>query len=120
MSEPGSPIEACQRDGAQVITFRDRILLDHVVIDRIERHLMGILRGHPGDRVIIDFTGVQALSSRMLSLLVNARGESAENGGTIELCNLSPTARKAFDVTRMADLFRVFEDRVSTPEDAGG
>ncbi len=40
MSEPGSPIEAQHCDGAEVITFRDRILLDHSVIDRIEQRLI--------------------------------------------------------------------------------
>ena len=120
MSEPGAAIEAHHRDGAEVITFRDSILLDHKVIDRIEQHLVAIVRQNPGGRVIIDFSGVQALSSRMLSVLVNAHGELATNDGTIELCNLSRTARKVFDVTHLADLFRIHEDQQSALEGAGG
>ncbi len=120
MSEPGSPIEAHHRDGAEVITFRDRILLDHSVIGRIEQHLAEIVRQNPGGRVIIDFAGVQALSSRMLSALVNAHGELATNDGTIELCNLSRAARKVFEVTHLADLFRIHEDQQAALEGAGG
>ncbi len=120
MSELGSPIQAHHRDGAEVITFRDRILLDHSVIDRIEQHLVEIVRQNPGGRVIVDFAGVQALSSRMLSVLVNARGELGANEGTIELCNLSRTARKVFDVTHLADLFRIHENRQAALEGAGG
>ncbi len=120
MSEPGSPIEAHHRDGAEVITFRDRILLDHSVIDRIEQHLAGIVRQNPGGCVIVDFAGVQALSSRMLSVLVNAHGQLAAGNGTIALCNLSRTARKVFDVTHLADLFRIHEDQQTALEGAGG
>jgi len=39
MSKPDSPIEAHHRGGADVITFRDRILLDHSVIDRIDKRV---------------------------------------------------------------------------------
>ena len=120
MSEPGSPIEAHHCDGAEVITFRDRILLDHNVIDRIEQHLAGIVRQNPGGRVIVDFAGVQALSSKMLSVLVNAHAGLATNDGTIEVCNLSRSARKAFDVTHLADLFRIHEDQQAALEGAGG
>ncbi len=119
MSEPGSPIEAHHRDGAEVITFRDRLLLDHNVIDRIEQHLAGIVGQNPGGCLIIDFAGVQALSSRMLSVLVNAHGELATNDGTIALCNLSRTARKVIDVTHLADLFRIHENQQAALEGAG-
>ncbi len=120
MSEPGSPIEAHHRDGAEVIIFRDRILLDHDVIDRIEQHLVGIVRQNPGSRLIVDFAGVQALSSKMLSVLVNVHGGLSTNDGTIELCNLSRTARKVFEVTHLADLFRIHEDQQAALEGAGG
>ncbi len=40
MPEPGAPIEAHRRGGAEVITFRDRILLDLSVIDRIEKRFI--------------------------------------------------------------------------------
>ncbi len=120
MSEPGSPIEAHHRNGAEVITFRDRILLDHNVIDRIEQHLVAIVHQSPSGRVIIDFAGVQALSSRMLSVLVNTHSQLATNDGTIELCNLSRTARKVFDVTHLADLFRIHDDQQAALEGADG
>ncbi len=49
-----------------------------------------------------------------------AQLEAYHRDGVNELRNLSRTARKVFDVTHLADLFRIHEDQQAALEGAGG
>lgn len=113
MTTPGSPIEVQHIDGAEVVSFRDHLLLDAGVIEQIEEYFKGLTCGRPEGRLVIDFANVQALSSKMLGVLVTAHNELCKQDGKIALANLHSTLQKLLQVTRLSELFSMYPDRES-------
>ena len=60
-------------------------------------------------KLIVDFVGVEDLSSLMLGLLVKLRKKMAGKEGQLVLCGLSPNLRKFFDETMLGQLFKTRE-----------
>ena len=68
------------------------------------------LADRPGCRkLIVDFVGVEDLSSLMLGLLVKLHKKLAGRKGQLVLCGLSPNLRKFFDETMLGQLFQIKE-----------
>ncbi len=116
MTTPGSPIEIQQIDGARVVSFRDHLLLDAGVIEQIEEHFKSLTRDAPAGGLVVDFANVQALSSKMLGVLVTAHNELGKQNGKIALCNLHRTLQDLLRMTRLSDLFITYPDRESAIE----
>ncbi len=116
MTRLGSPIEVQHVGGAEVVAFRDHLLLDAGVIEQIEEHFKSLTCRYPEGRLVIDFTNVQALSSRMLGVLVTAHNELRKKDGKIALANLHGTLQKMLRVTRLSDLFSIYPDQKSAIE----
>ncbi len=89
------------------------------VIEQIEEHFKSLTRGRPEGRLVVDFANVQALSSKMLGVLVTAHNELSEQDGKISLSNLHRTLQKLLQVTRLSDLFKIYPDRESAIEGIG-
>ena len=86
------------------------------VIEQIEEHFKSLTRGRPEGRLVIDFANVQALSSKMLGVLVTAHNELSEQDGTIALSNLHRTHQKLPPAARLSDLSKISPDRASATE----
>ena len=113
MTRLGSPIEVQHIGGAEVVSFRDHLLLDAGVIEQIEHHFKGLTRRRPAGRLVIDFANVQALSSRMLGVLVTAHNELSKQDGKIAHSSLRGTLQNLLQVTRLSELFSIYPDRRS-------
>ncbi len=113
MTRLGSPIEVQHVGGAEVVSFRDHLLLDAGVIEQIEEHFKSLTHRRPRGMLVVDFANVQALSSRMLGVLVTAHNELSKQDGKIALANLHGPLQKILQVTRLSDLFSVYPDRES-------
>jgi anti-sigma B factor antagonist len=61
-----------------------------------------------GDRVVLDFSGVDYISSVGLRVLMLAARQSREQGGTIVVAALQPVVREIFDISRFSMVFECF------------
>jgi anti-anti-sigma factor len=61
-----------------------------------------------GDRLILDLSGVDYISSVGLRLLMLAARQSREQGGTIVVAALQPVVREIFDISRFNLVFQCF------------
>jgi len=68
--------------------------------DAIEPHL------GPGQRVVLDLSGVTFMDSSCLAVLEQARTTLTEDGGSLILRNPSKAARHLLSVTGMSKLFQ--------------
>ena len=69
--------------------------------DAIEPHL------GPGQRVVLDLSGVSFMDSSCLKVLVQARTTLTADGGSMILRNPSDAARRVLTATGLAELFDI-------------
>lgn len=61
-----------------------------------------------GDRLVLDFSGVDYISSVGLRALMLAARQAREQGGTIVVAALQPVAREIFNISRFNLVFECF------------
>lgn len=91
----------------EVLTVR---VTEGPVIDSIQQQLNNLLDEDAGQRVVVDLSRVEIMSSAMLSVLVQAYRHLAESSGRLVLCGLKPPVVKVFEITRLDQLFRLEAD----------
>ena len=91
----------------EVLTVR---VTEGPVIDSIQQQLNNLLDEDAGQRVVVDLSRVEIMSSAMLSVLVQAYRHLAESSGRLVLCGLKPPVAKVFEITRLDQLFRLEDD----------
>jgi len=72
----------------------------------LDQHIEGCRSG--GDRLILDFTKVDYISSVGLRVLMLAAKQIREQGGTIVVAALQPVVREIFEISRFNLVFRCF------------
>ena len=65
------------------------------------------------DRVVLNFSGVDFLSSTGIALIVGLLARSRKDGRKISSCGLSDHYREIFEITRLADFMRIYPDERS-------
>jgi anti-anti-sigma factor len=61
-----------------------------------------------GDRLVLDFSGVDYISSVGLRVLMLAARQSREQGGIIVMAALQPVVREIFEISRFNVVFECF------------
>jgi anti-sigma B factor antagonist len=61
-----------------------------------------------GDRVVLDFSGVDYISSVGLRVLMLAARQSRAQGGTLVVASLQPVVREIFEISRFSMVFECF------------
>ena len=61
-------------------------------------------------RVILNFSGVDYLSSTGIALIVGILARSRKEGRQVSASGLSDHYREIFEITRLADFMRIFPD----------
>jgi anti-anti-sigma factor len=69
-------------------------------------HLAACAAGR--DRVVIDMTGVEYISSVGLRVLMLASKQAKAQGGPLAVCGLQPVVREIFEISRFNLVLRVF------------
>lgn len=105
-------IEVTDADGVQVVTFRDRLLFDERTVREVSDQLGVAL---PNDakpiKLVLDFTGVDLISSSLLGKLILLQRRVDGSGGKLRLCELSPTVQSVFKTSNLDRLFGIIRDR---------
>ena len=61
-------------------------------------------------RVLLNFSGVDFLSSTGIALIVGLLARSRKDGKQISSCGLSDHYREIFEITRLSDFMRIYPD----------
>jgi anti-anti-sigma factor len=92
--------------------------LDGVGAPEIEKRCLAIL-GAPGARLVLDFSGLDYISSAGLrSLLVLAKKARAAGGG-FAICNPAPMVREVMEISGFDKLLRLTDSREAAIAAAG-
>ena len=109
MSEKLSRLIVSFQEDVLVVEFADRRIVDYETISETSEQLNSLLEARPGLRILINFSGVEQLSSSALGFLVSFARRLRETGGQLKLCNIHPQIYEAFVITRLHRAFEVHD-----------
>jgi anti-sigma B factor antagonist len=105
-------IEVGEAQGVQVIRFRDRRLFDEPVVREATEEVFAALPPSPSPiRLILDFSGVELVSSTLIGRLVVLQRRVDASGGRLRLCELGRGVESVMRTTNLDRLFQVDRDR---------
>ena len=109
MPEKLSRLIVSFQEGVLVVEFTDRRIVDDLAICEISEQLDSLIEQRRGSMVIIDFAGVEHLSSSALGFLVSFTRKIRDGGGELKLCNVRPAIYEAFAITRLNKVLEVHD-----------
>jgi anti-anti-sigma factor len=91
-----------------IARFRTRTLADSQLIARASAELDERIATLPlRAMLLINFKGVEFVSSQVIGLLLNAQNKIAAKSGTLKLCHVTPKIREALHITGLLDQFTI-------------
>ncbi|MEM7479426.1 MAG: STAS domain-containing protein [Planctomycetota bacterium] len=96
------------------VRFNDKKIVDSGNIEEMGAELLSLVDRDKMKHVLLNFDGVQFLSSAALNKLIMIDKKVKQAGGNLRLCNLTSEIMEVFTITR---LDRVFDIR-KTESDA--
>ena len=109
MSRPR--IEVTQKDGITEVELLDEEILDEMVIGNISESLFSVVQDRTPVRLMLSFSRVRHLSSSALGVLIRLHKRIRESGGELRLCCIQPTIYEIFKITKLNEVFQIYEDR---------
>jgi len=101
-------IHVTDRNGVTVARICAEAILNETQVRAFGQALLA-LADVPGRRVILNFLGLQHLTSRALGELIRLHKRLAESGGELCLADIDPRIYELFSITRLDRLFRIFD-----------
>ena len=92
------------------VRFNDKKIVDSANIEEMGDELRGIVDTDKMKHILLNFDGVEFLSSAALNKLILIDKKVKQAGGNLRLCNLREEIKEVFTITR---LDRVFDIRKS-------
>jgi anti-sigma B factor antagonist len=90
-----------------MVCFLDKKIMDTIVIQELGDELFGLVEKEQRKNLLLNFAGVDFLSSAALNKLIVLDKKIKTAGGKLQLCNLKPEIFEIFAVTRLSQLFAI-------------
>ncbi|MEO8495177.1 MAG: STAS domain-containing protein [Planctomycetota bacterium] len=90
-----------------VVRFVDRRILDAANIEGLGDELFALVETDHHKRMLLNFTGVEFLSSAALNKLIILDKKIKSQGGKLVLCDLRQEIKEVFAITRLDQLFTI-------------
>ena len=87
-----------------VVTFGQTTVLDLSTSEAVRKALLRLADSPPPPKVIVDFTAVRFLASRMLGVLVELSRRAEAGKGRVIITGLHGDVSKIFQVTKLSRL----------------
>ena len=84
-------------------------ILDELVIRDIGTALQGAVEGRETPQMIVDFTGVEHLSSSALGMLITLNNRAREAGGELCLASIADPILDVFRITKLDGILDIFD-----------
>ena len=90
-----------------VATIEALTSLDSLGARRLGDELVMYIGEHPGSKVLLNFQNITYASSAVLSELLRVQEAAQSAKGSLRLCGVSGQIHKVFEVTNLAEVFKV-------------
>jgi anti-anti-sigma factor len=102
-------LEISKRGNVITVRFCDCLILDQGTVDAIRGELYRLAHGDDIRRLVLDFSGVERLSSTMLSVVLMLKNGMVRKGGSLVLCCLSPGSRESLATSRLDQVLNIHD-----------
>ncbi len=93
-----------------VFYFKRQRLTDPQTVNEVEQELMEHLESLPMQaQVVINFDGVESVSSQIIGLMLGAKRTIADRFGSLSLCRVGPYVLDILKLTRLDSQFEIYE-----------
>lgn len=111
---PTGGLDADRTDGVAVVRLPAFDVFDEEVIRSTTEQLDRALWAGPRDRVVVDLSALEMVTSRVLGMLLGLKKRLETEGGRLRLCGCgSPRVRDAFRVTFLDRVFSIDPDEAT-------
>ena len=107
----GQRLDTSQNGDVTVVKFVDRKILDATYIEEMGSELFDLIEKDGCQKLLLNFTDVEFLSSAALNKLIILDKKIKTNGGEMKLSNLRPEIYEVFVITRLNQLFDIKDDQ---------
>lgn len=103
-------VEVSESDEVSVVRFVDRKILDEASIQELGHELFQLVEEEHRDKLLLNFTKVEFLSSAALGKLITLDKKIKAHGGKLKFCNIRPEIYEVFVITKLTKLFDIKAD----------
>jgi anti-anti-sigma factor len=107
---PASGLVVSRHQGVTVAGFRNAAVLDALAVEAIAAELYALVDERAERRLILDFDGVELLSSQMLGVLLSLHKKAGAIRGKVVVCGLRPRVRQVFKTMNLHKVLEVARD----------
>jgi len=107
------------RGTVSVVSFLQFSVLDRAQIDKIGDELISLVEEKNRKKILINFEGVDYLSSTVLGKLIVLHKRVAFKNGQLKLCAIKPSILEVFAITRLDKVFDIYADEKEAMESFG-
>ncbi len=100
-------LDVSEIDDVAVVRFVDRRILDASNIEELGDELFALVETENRNRLLLNFTGVEFLSSAALNKLIILDKKVKSSGGKLVLSDLRQEIKEVFAITRLDQLFTI-------------
>ena len=90
-----------------VVRFRESDILDQINIQEIGEEMYSVVETKPGIKMVVDFQGVEYLSSTALGKLITLKKKVEAAKGKLRLAAIKPEIMEVFRITRLDTIFDI-------------
>jgi anti-sigma B factor antagonist len=104
-------LEILCRDGLEVVLLARYRFIEGLEAHEVGRAIMALADGENSKAIVIDFAGVDFVSSAFVGTLVDLHRKLVPRHAVLRLCSMCPNVRRIFEVTRLDRLFDIDQSR---------
>ena len=98
-----------ETEGVLVVQFQESKLLDEVKIQEIGTELLEAASAATNKRLLLNFNGVEFMSSAMIGKLVLLNKKCKADGITLKLSNISDSVSEVFEIMKLDKIFDIYK-----------
>jgi anti-sigma B factor antagonist len=111
MTQGNRRLDIEEVNGVTIARFTDKKILDESNIQIIGNQLFNLVDEDHRQKIILDFTNVEYLSSAALGKLITMDKKVKAAGGKLRLCSIRSDIKEVFKITRLDKLFQILDSR---------
>ncbi len=93
-----------------VVRFHDHKIVEDINIQQLGQELFHLVELDNRDKVLLNFSSVEFLSSAALGKLITLDKKMKAHGGVLKLSNIRPEIYEVFAITKLNRLFDIRDD----------
>lgn len=94
-----------------IARFIDKKILDETNIQIIGNQLFGLVDEDGRQKIVLDFSNVEYLSSAALGKLITLDKKVKAAKGKLRLCSIRPDIYEVFAITKLNKLFTIYDNQ---------